>query len=203
MKIHRLSSRDWLVFFDVGMDRCMLPFWDSCCQSAQHPLLEWVLGDDSVLLMMNVEVGEDVVLELMRMREDRSFDLTKAKVHEIGVRFSGPDLAEVARGCRMDVADYVKLFCEVEFYVSFMGFAPGFGYLKGGDGLCGAVRRSVPRERMRAGAVAVASGYACVYPVESPGGWNWLGHSDVKLFEKDAEEMFLFSPMDKVRFQAL
>src|ERR671939_257568 len=67
--------------------------------------------------------------------------------------------------------------------VAFCGFAPGFGYLRGEDDRLHVPRRSSPRTRVPAGAVALAGEFAGVYPRPSPGGWQLLGRTDLPVWD--------------------
>ncbi len=63
---------------------------------------------------------------------------------------------------------------------------------------------------MRAGSVAIGGEHTGIYTVDSPGGWNIIGHTDVKVFDltrggptgNDAA-MFLLRPGDSVNFVAV
>ena len=69
------------------------------------------------------------------------------------------------------------------YIVAFIGFAPGFAYLVGGDERLAVPRLPRPRERVQAGSVAIAGPYSGVYPRESPGGWRLIGRTSLALFD--------------------
>ncbi len=64
-------------------------------------------------------------------------------------------------------------------------------------------RRATPRPKVAAGSVAIGGSHAGIYSIESPGGWNLVGHTSEVLFNPEAEgdAMFLLKPGDRVRFQ--
>src|SRR5699024_8469651 len=84
--------------------------------------------------------------------------------------------------------------------VAFAGFAPGFGYLAGDDGLFDVPRRSSPRTRVPVGAVALAGEFTGVYPRSSPGGWQLIGRTEARLWDLDRQPPALFVPGTIVRF---
>ncbi len=86
--------------------------------------------------------------------------------------------------------------------VGFLGFAPGFAYLLGGDERLRVPRREEPRTRVPAGSVAVAGEYSGIYPRESPGGWRLLGRTDAVLFDATRASPALLAAGDRVRFVA-
>ena len=85
--------------------------------------------------------------------------------------------------------------------VAVVGFSPGFAYLTGlPDVLRSVPRRDRPRPSVPAGSVALAGGYAAVYPQSTPGGWQLVGHTDRPLFDAARPPFALLRPGDTVRF---
>ena len=119
---------------------------------------------------------------------------------EIPVRYNGEDLADVAELTGLSVAEVIRRHTESEFTVAFCGFAPGFGYLVGGDPALHVPRRKSPRTRIPAGSVALAGAFSGVYPQASPGGWQIIGTTPVKMWDIDRDPGALFQPGYRVRF---
>jgi allophanate hydrolase subunit 1 len=90
--------------------------------------------------------------------------------------------------------------------VGFGGFAPGFGYLIGGDERLNVPRQSEPRTRVPAGSVALAGEFSAIYPRESPGGWQLIGHvadDNLALWDIDRSPPALLQPGMWVQFRAV
>jgi KipI family sensor histidine kinase inhibitor len=119
---------------------------------------------------------------------------------EITVVYVGDDLDEVGELTGLGARGVVEAHTAQEWTVAFGGFAPGFGYLVGADERLHVPRRSTPRTRVPAGAVALAGEFAGVYPSESPGGWQLLGHTDLKMWDLDRDPPALLLPGVRVRF---
>ncbi|QRI61696.1 5-oxoprolinase/urea amidolyase family protein (plasmid) [Shinella sp. PSBB067] len=119
---------------------------------------------------------------------------------EIPVRYDGEDLADVAELTGLTVEEVVRRHTESEFTVAFCGFAPGFGYLVGGDPALHVPRRKSPRTRIPAGSVALAGAFSGVYPQASPGGWQIIGTTPVRMWDIDRDPGALFQPGYRVRF---
>jgi KipI family sensor histidine kinase inhibitor len=119
---------------------------------------------------------------------------------EIPVRYDGEDLAEAADllGCSSE--ELVRRHREETWTVAFCGFAPGFGYLAGTRFAWDTPRRSSPRTRVPAGSLALAGEFTGVYPRESPGGWQLIGHALVDVFDLDRDPPALLVPGAVVRF---
>jgi UPF0271 protein len=120
--------------------------------------------------------------------------------HTVSVRYDGPDLEEVAHETRMSVREVAALHAASTYVVATVGFMPGFAYLRGLDArLAGLPRRSLPRARVPALAVAIAGPYTGVYPFASPGGWHLLGTA-VGFAPFDARSGATLALGDRVRF---
>lgn len=119
---------------------------------------------------------------------------------EIPVTYDGEDLAEVAGLLGLTAAEVVQLHTEREYAVGFTGFAPGFAYLSGGHPALHVPRRSSPRTSIPAGSVALAGTFSGVYPRASPGGWQLIGTTAVRMWDLSRDRPALLLPGDRVRF---
>ena len=126
------------------------------------------------------------------------------RVVEIPVEYGGqwgPDLGDVASFGGLDSKAVIRLHTERDYRVFMLGFIPGFAYLGSVDPLIAAPRKPTPRERVRAGSVAIAGAQTAVYPSDSPGGWQVIGHTLSKMFDATQWPAAMLSPGDTVRFR--
>jgi KipI family sensor histidine kinase inhibitor len=121
-------------------------------------------------------------------------------VCEVPTVYDGPDLESVARHWGMTVREVVELHTSREMVVAFCGFAPGFAYCTGLDGLPAVPRLDEPRTRVPAGAVGLADIFTGVYPSESPGGWQLIGQTELELWDERREQPATLAPGTRVRF---
>ncbi|CAH0342883.1 5-oxoprolinase/urea amidolyase family protein [Rhizobium sp. CECT 9324] len=119
---------------------------------------------------------------------------------EIPVNYDGEDLADVAQLTGLSVEDVIRHHTDSTFTVAFCGFAPGFGYLVGGDPALQVPRRQSPRTKIPAGSVALAGAFSGVYPQNSPGGWQIIGTTPEKMWDLSRDPPALFQPGYRVRF---
>ncbi|GGD90168.1 urea amidolyase family protein [Microbacterium murale] len=119
----------------------------------------------------------------------------------VPVHYDGEDLAEAAGLLGVSAEELVNRHLAADWQVAFSGFAPGFGYVVSGDPLFDVPRRSSPRTRVPAGSVALAGQFTGVYPRESPGGWQLIGHTDAVMWDIDRDPPALLSPGALVRFE--
>jgi len=121
----------------------------------------------------------------------------------IDVVYDGADLADVAALAGMDTDGVVAAHTGTLWRVGFGGFAPGFAYLIDGDTRLAVPRRAEPRTRVPAGSVALAGEFSGVYPRESPGGWQLIGHTSAVLWDVGRPQPALLTPGLWVQFRAV
>lgn len=112
----------------------------------------------------------------------------------------GPDLAFVASHSGLTEAEVIEIHSGTDYLVYMMGFSPGFPYLGGMSPRIAAPRLQTPRTAIPAGSVGIAQQQTGVYPVESPGGWQLIGRTPVRLFDAARQPPFLVEAGDHIRF---
>jgi inhibitor of KinA len=113
------------------------------------------------------------------------------------------DLAHVAEQVTLDPAEVIALHLSAKYVTACIGFMPGFPFLAGLPKPLHLPRLATPRMRVPAGSVAIAAAQSGIYPLESPGGWNVLGRTPIRLFDPNANPPALLQPGDRVRFRAI
>jgi KipI family sensor histidine kinase inhibitor len=112
----------------------------------------------------------------------------------------GPDLDFVAAHCGLPPEEVVRRHIARDYPVYLIGFAPGFPYLGGLDESIAAPRLPSPRLKVPAGSVGIAGAQTGIYSVDSPGGWQLIGWTPLKLFDPARQPASLLAPGDLVRF---
>jgi biotin-dependent carboxylase-like uncharacterized protein len=115
----------------------------------------------------------------------------------------GPDLDGVAAHSGLSAAEVIARHERAEYLVHAIGFSPGFPYLGGLPPELATPRRTTPRLRVSPGSVAIGGGQTGVYPLETPGGWNLIGRTSLRLFDPWRKEPALLRAGDRVRFRAI
>jgi len=112
----------------------------------------------------------------------------------------GPDLDEVATLHGLTGAQVIERHTAPLYRVYFLGFLPGFPYLGGLDPSLATPRRATPRASVPAGAVGIAGAQTGVYPLETPGGWQIIGRTPLRLYDPDRQPPALLAAGDHVQF---
>ena len=129
--------------------------------------------------------------------------IAEREVIEIPVTYGGaggPDLDAVAAHAGCSTADVIERHSQRTYRVYMLGFVPGFAYMGRVDASIVMPRHRVPRERVPAGSVGIAGLQTGVYPVDSPGGWQLIGHTQTVMFDATRDRPSLLAAGDLVRF---
>ena len=114
-----------------------------------------------------------------------------------------PDLARVAEHTSLEQTEVIELHSSATYITACIGFMPGFPFLAGLPAKLQVPRLATPRTQVPAGSVAIAGAQAGIYPLDSPGGWNVIGRTPVRLFDAGSNPPALLRPGDRVRFRAI
>jgi inhibitor of KinA len=112
----------------------------------------------------------------------------------------GPDLPAVAAELGLPAEEVVRLHSTTPWVVRFLGAPAGAPMLDGSPFPAHVPRRRRPRTRVPAGSVAVAGRQAVVYPVPSPGGWQLIGRTPLRLIDIGRVPHAAYRPGDVIRF---
>jgi KipI family sensor histidine kinase inhibitor len=123
--------------------------------------------------------------------------------HRLPVRYDGMDLDAVATATGLSAGEVIARHSGRNYSVDLLGFVPGFAYLSELDASLQLPRRSEPRPRVPAGSVAIAAAQTAVYPLDTPGGWHIIGHTEAVMFDPTRDPPALLRPGDTVRFEAV
>jgi KipI family sensor histidine kinase inhibitor len=121
---------------------------------------------------------------------------TKENIIHIPVNYEqNLDLERVAKHNNLSIEEVINLHCQETYRVYAIGFMLGFAYLAKVDKAIQTPRLQSPRKKVPKGSVALADSQTAIYPKDSAGGWNIIGHTDFDDFE-------CFSVGDRVRFES-
>ena len=122
-------------------------------------------------------------------------------LHTIHVNYNGKDLQRVAEEKKLNNKELISIHSNKIYFVQFLGFIPGFAYLVTLDKRISLPRKKNPDKNVLKGSVAIAEDYTAIYPVNSPGGWNIIGHTEYEILNKKFS--IKFKPGDKVKFVSI
>jgi inhibitor of KinA len=112
------------------------------------------------------------------------------------------DLNYLAATKNISIAEVIQIHTSKKYKVFMLGFLPGFSYMGEVDEKIAIARKPQP-VNVIAGSVGIAGKQTGIYPLASPGGWQIIGRTPVKLFDATKEEPTLLSAGDMVQFYSI
>jgi inhibitor of KinA len=124
----------------------------------------------------------------------------KSNLITIPVYYNGEDLEHVALVHNISVAEVVGMHTSKPYRVFMIGFLPGFAYMGKIDDSIATPRLATPRTNVKAGCVGIAGFQTGIYPLQSPGGWQIIGQTPIKIFDATKDNPCLLQAGDSVQF---
>jgi len=187
---------------------CQQRLWAVAAMASQWPHIRDVVpGMNNLTILFDPLVADnDGLADRLLTAWNKVTAIKKNGRHiDIPVTYGGergPDLTVVAEHTGLSIAEIVQRHTAADYIVYFLGFQPGFAYMGGLDPRLATPRRSEPRLVVPAGSVGIGGSQTAIYPAASPGGWQVIGHTDVRLFDPSALPPTLLQPGDHIRFVA-
>lgn len=144
------------------------------------------------------EFLENTLLQLPTQMEEKM-----NQVIEIPVLYDGEDLTVVADLHQLTRDEVITLHTSKCYRVFMIGFLPGFPYMGTVDHRLVTPRKNSPRPSVPPGSVGIAGFQTGIYPQASPGGWQLIGRTPIKIFDKAKSAPCLFNPGDRVQFYSI
>lgn len=113
----------------------------------------------------------------------------------------GPDIENVAEHNHKTVEEVINIHSSREYLIYMLGFIAGFPYLGGMSEEIATPRLSSPRVKIEGGSVGIAGMQTGVYPVASPGGWQLIGRTPLKLYDANREKPILLQAGQYIKFK--
>ncbi len=162
-------------------------------------------------LMVHYDPGVILYDELVKelkglMGQLSNIQIPPSDVLEIPVLYggeAGPDLDFVAEHNHKTPEEVVKIHTSTEYLIYMLGFTPGFTYLGGMSDEIATPRLKQPRVKIPAGSVGIAGSQTGVYPIDSPGGWQLIGQTPVRMYDPDRAEPILPKAGEYIKFYSI
>lgn len=162
-------------------------------------------------LMVHYDPGVILYHELVQelkglMGQLSSIQIPPSDVLEIPVLYGGeygPDLDFVAKNAGKTPEEVIQIHTSTEYLIYMLGFTPGFTYLGGMDESIATPRLKQPRVKIPAGSVGIAGSQTGVYPIDSPGGWQLIGQTPVRMYDPNRAEPILPKAGEYIKFYSI
>lgn len=211
IKIEAVNEDCFMITFGTKIDLSLTAQIASLNQQIKltlaHHLIDSTPSYTTILVQFNLLSTAPLVVyeQLKTLVYSPAFShLTdEKKCHRLPVYYHssvGPDLLPLAESKGLTVDQVITIHSQQRYQVCALGFSPGFAFLAEVNPLIQQPRLASPRPKVQAGSVAIADKQTAVYPSDSPGGWNIIGHCPMRLFDMEKMPISDFSVGDSVEF---
>ena len=141
----------------------------------------------------------------------KSVDFSKINISKNSKKWTIPicydfemDLKTMSKTLKINENEIINIHLNTDFFVYMVGFVPGHPFMGDLDSKLFLNRLKTPRVKIPEGSVGIVEKFCNIYPFESPGGWNIIGRTPIKLFnKKDEINPCLLSPGDSIKFKSI
>ena len=147
-----------------------------------------------------------IISDIINSIKLENLDFTKEKKKwNIPVCYDfGIDLMDMSRKLGINKEEIINIHSQSTYFIYMIGFVPGHPFMGDLDSKLFLNRLKTPRVKVPPGSVGVVEKFCNIYPYESPGGWNIIGKTPIKLFNnEDSSNPCLLSPGDTVKFKSI
>ena len=148
----------------------------------------------------NYEELKNKIIDLkLHNKENQNSKLIKIPIC-IDEEFS-LDIKRLTKELKMKYDQIYNSFFDKEYYCYMTGFIAGMPFLGDTRKNIRLNRLETPRVKVPKGSIGITEQFCNIYTYESPGGWNIIGNTPVKIFDKSNQENpALINPGDRVTF---
>jgi KipI family sensor histidine kinase inhibitor len=167
-----------------------------------HPAYSSLLIDFDPLRLTHQEL-ENLLAPLLAESDSPNSEVRQMEIPICYEPEFAPDLAEVSERSRLTSTQVVEIHSAANYVVYFLGFSPGFAYLGELPAQLQVPRLATPRKNVHAGSVGIAGAQTGIYPNDSPGGWQLIGRTPLRMFDPAGIPPSRLQPGDRVRFRRI
>lgn len=210
-KLESAGLDSWIVRLFENINENNLPWLSAlsrrCEQAFGEALIDLVPSYTTLLvvfdpLRVSPSQAREMICQILADLEPEDSS-GAGQIHELETWYHasvGPELSRVAEHAGMEISDVIEVHSQQVYRVFALGFAPGFAFMGLVDPRLECARLDTPRRRVPPGSVALAGRQTAAYPTGTPGGWNLLGRTSARLFDREREGFSLLRVGDQVRF---
>jgi len=144
------------------------------------------------------KIESSITLDILEKIEEKIVTIDVYYGSEVGF-----DLEDISKKTSLSISEIISIHSNKLYDVYAIGFLPGFAYLGNVDKRIAMSRLSSPRKIIPKGSLAIADTQSAIYPQNSPGGWNIIGKTAMKLFDKKLATLSPLSVGNKVNFNPI
>jgi len=141
------------------------------------------------------------ILETLKVTNNNQEDSKKIKIPLCCDEEYALDLISLSKKLKISTNEIIDLYLNKEYFCYMTGFIAGMPFLGDIHESIRVDRLQTPRIKVPKGSIGITEQFCNIYTFESPGGWNIIGNTPLKVFNKlNLNDPSLIKPGDKVSF---
>jgi len=141
------------------------------------------------------------ILETLKVINNNQQDSKKVKIPMCCDEEFALDLISLSKKLKISPNEIIDLYLNKEYFCYMTGFIAGMPFLGDIHEKIRFDRLQTPRIKVPKGSIGITEQFCNIYTFESPGGWNIIGNTPLKVFDKlNLNDPSLIKPGDKVSF---
>jgi len=192
-KIKNIGDQAISIYFEnkieIRINQCVHFVMDQLKAISLVGIKGYVPAYQSLMIYYDPTILTGITLERIITKIADEITLVNSE-NELGYRipvlYEGIDLAHVADYHGMPINEVIERHTKPNYYIYFLGFAPGFPYLGGLDPKIATPRLEQPKIKIEEGSVGIADHQTGIYTISCPGGWQVIGKTPLKLFRENS-----------------
>ena len=152
---------------------------------------------------LGIDSAKRRAVDILIRAPKSEIEKAQSRLIDIPVHYGGeqgPDMDVICHASGLSEKAVIEKHAAQTYRVCMMGFLPGFAFLSQAPKVLHYPRRATPRAKVPAGSIGIANWQTGIYGLESPGGWQIIGRTDLVMFDKTRAEPSLIKAGDRIRF---
>jgi inhibitor of KinA len=196
-----------------GIDQDLLAFTQFVMDEKINGLKDIILAYDTLTLVYDILHFDSnpflfahTILEAFNASKKSLNAIDNKSIIEIPVCYDaslGIDLQNAVKASNCSIDELIQQHSNKIYTVYCLGFLPGFAYMGDVPNAIQLPRHPSPRSKVLAGSVGIAGKQTGIYPMNSPGGWQIIGRTPIKIFDPTSTTLTLFKAGDQIKFKPI
>jgi inhibitor of KinA len=196
-----------------GIDQDLLAFTQFVTDEKIHGIKDIILAYDTLTLVYDILhfdsnpfLFANTILEQFNASKKCLNAMENKSIIEIPVCYDaslGIDLQNAIKASNCSIDELIQQHSDKIYTVYCLGFLPGFAYMGDVPNAIQLPRHPSPRSKVLAGSVGIAGRQTGIYPSTSPGGWQIIGRTPIKIFDPTSTSLTLFKAGDQIKFKPI
>jgi len=141
------------------------------------------------------------ILETLKIKKNNQQNSKKIQIPVCCDEEFALDLISLSKKLKVSSNKILELYLNREYFCYMTGFIAGMPFLGDIDKNIRTERLQTPRVKVPKGSVGITEQFCNIYTFESPGGWNIIGNTPLKVFDKlNLSNPSLIKPGDQISF---